>query len=76
VEFWLDDQLRFLYDIKDDSSQEEHDQCPEDLIDCLLDIDDESEQRRFILEKLRNVKQSQSTTLEFIDECLRRIKML
>ncbi|CAF3423012.1 unnamed protein product [Rotaria sp. Silwood2] len=49
VEFWLDDQLRFLYDIKDNSSQEDHDQCPEDLIDCLLDMDNESKRRRFLI---------------------------
>ncbi|CAF0971705.1 unnamed protein product [Rotaria sordida] len=76
VEFWLDDQLRFLYNIKDDSSQEDHDQCPEDLIDCLLDMDNESERRRFLIEKLKNVKQSRSITMEFIDEFLHRIKML
>ncbi|CAF2942688.1 unnamed protein product [Rotaria sp. Silwood2] len=63
VEFWLDDQLRFLYDIKDNSSQEDHDQCPEDLIDCLLDMDNESKRRRFLIEKLRNVKQSRSITM-------------
>ncbi|CAF4489957.1 unnamed protein product [Rotaria sp. Silwood2] len=62
VEFWLDDQLRFLYDIKDNSSQEDHDQCPEDLIDCLLDMDNESKRRRFLI--------------EFIDELLHRVKML
>ncbi len=66
VEFWLDDQLRFLYNInvnfpikqilliniiyiQDDSSQKEHDQCPEDLIDSLLDIDNDSQRRTFLL---------------------------
>ncbi|CAF1567364.1 unnamed protein product [Rotaria sp. Silwood1] len=76
IEFWLDDQLRFLYDIKNDSSQEDHDQCPEDLIDCLLDMNNELERRRFLIEKLRNVKQSQSIAMEFIDELLHRLKML
>ncbi|CAF0880479.1 unnamed protein product [Adineta steineri] len=76
VEFWVDDQLRSLYDIKDDSSQEDHDHCPGDLIDSLLDIDNESQRRTFLLEKLRNTKQSRSKTMEFIDELLHRVKML
>jgi hypothetical protein len=65
VEFWLDDQLRFLYDIKvnlndksffnqyeffkDDNSEGDHEHCPGDLIDSLLDIDDESERRVLLL---------------------------
>ncbi|CAF2484399.1 unnamed protein product [Rotaria sp. Silwood2] len=76
VEFWLDDQLRSLYDIKDESSQEDHDHCPGDLIDSLLDIDNDPQRRSFLLEKLRNVKQSRSITMEFIDELLHRVKML
>ncbi|CAF0806392.1 unnamed protein product [Rotaria sordida] len=76
VEFWLDDQLRSLYDIKDDSSQEDHDHCPGDLIDSLLDIENDSQRRTFLLEKLRNVKQSRSIIMEFIDELLHRVKML
>ncbi|CAF1526311.1 unnamed protein product [Rotaria magnacalcarata] len=76
VEFWLDDQLRSLYDIKDDNPQEDHDHCPGDLIDSLLDIDSESQRRTFLLGKLRNVKKSRSITMEFIDELLHRVKML
>lgn len=84
VEFWLDDQLRFLYDLKDvsdamilicffvvyefislgqdESSLDDHDHCPGDLIDSLLDMDDDSQRRQYLLEKLTNVKQDQSTT--------------
>jgi len=76
VEFWVDDQLRSLYDITDDSTQEDHDHCPGDLIDSLLDIDSESQRRSFLLEKLRNAKQSRAITLEFIDELLHRVKIL
>ncbi|CAF1613460.1 unnamed protein product [Adineta ricciae] len=76
VEFWVDDQLRSLYDIKDDNSEDDHDHCPGDLIDSLLDMDDESERRLFLLDKLRNTKQSRSKTMEFIDELLNRVKML
>ncbi|UJR37157.1 hypothetical protein I4U23_029867 [Adineta vaga] len=76
VEFWVDDQLRLLYEIKDDDSQDDHDHCPGDLIDSLLDMDDEPERRTFLLDKLRNTKQSRSKTMEFIDELLHRVKML
>ncbi|CAF0912922.1 unnamed protein product [Adineta steineri] len=76
VEFWLDDQLQYLYDITDDNIQQNHDHCPGDLIDCLLDIDNESERRTFLLEKLRNVKQSRSITMKFIDDLLLRVKTL
>ena len=69
VEFWLDDQLRFLYDLQvrgdvhsrnlpadffsqDECSPDDHDHCPGDLIDSLLDIDDESERRTFLLVRI------------------------
>ncbi|UJR09061.1 hypothetical protein I4U23_013309 [Adineta vaga] len=48
VEFWLDDQLRILYDITDDNSEKDHNHCPGDLIDSLLDIDDEFARRQFL----------------------------
>ncbi|CAF0807484.1 unnamed protein product [Adineta ricciae] len=75
IEFWLDDELRMLYNIKDDSD-EDHNHCPGDLIDSLLDIDDEFERREFLVEKLRNVKQTRSLLMDFIDELLHRVKML
>lgn len=37
---------------QDDSTQDEHDQCPEDLIDCLLDMDNDTERRRFLIVSL------------------------
>lgn len=37
-----------MSNFQDDSSQEEHDQCPDDLIDSILDIDGETERRVFL----------------------------
>ncbi|CAF0777649.1 unnamed protein product [Didymodactylos carnosus] len=76
VEFWVDDQLRNLYDIKDDSACDDHDHCPGDIIDSLLDIDNEQNRRYFLLDKLKNAKQPKPKVMEFVDEVLHRVKML
>lgn len=45
VEFWIDEQLKNLFDIKDDNTKEDHDICPDDLVDILLDMDSDSERK-------------------------------
>ena len=39
VEFWIDDKLKLLFQIKEDSVREDYEICPNDLVDTLLDID-------------------------------------
>jgi len=39
VEFWIDDKLKLLFQIKDENMKEDYEICPDDLVDTLLDID-------------------------------------
>ena len=52
VEFWIDEQLKYLFEIKDDNTKEDHDICPDDLVDTLLDMDLDEERRFHLLVSL------------------------
>lgn len=49
VEFWIDEQLKYLYEITDDITNEDYDINPDDLVDNLLDIESDSERKMFVL---------------------------
>ncbi len=56
VEFWIDEQLKYLFEIKDDNTKEDHDICPDDLVDSLLDMDSDDERRFHLLVSLISKK--------------------
>jgi len=49
VEFWIDEQLKYLYEITDDITNEDYDINPDDLVDNLLDIETDGERKMFVL---------------------------
>ncbi|GAB6021625.1 hypothetical protein CHUAL_004210 [Chamberlinius hualienensis] len=68
VEYWLYDQLLFIFDDKD---------CDVELdLDELLDIDGDLGKRVWVQEKLINAKRPQDIVQKFIEELLARAKTL
>ncbi len=61
VEFWIDEQLKYLFEIKDDNTKEDHDICPDDLVDSLLDMDSDDERRFHLLVSLISKKKSNNS---------------
>ena len=49
VEFWIDEQLKYLYEVTDDINNEDYDINPDDLVDNLLDIETDHERKMFVL---------------------------
>ena len=49
VEFWIDEQLKYLYEITDDLNNEDYDINPDDLVDNLLDIESDNDRKLFVL---------------------------
>ncbi len=39
VEFWIDDKLKLLFQVKDENIKDDYEICPDDLVDTLLDIE-------------------------------------
>lgn len=52
VEFWIDEQLKCLFNIKDENKDDEYDICADDLVDTLLDLDTDHERKFHILVNL------------------------
>lgn len=75
VEFWIDDKLKVLYN-GNDSSNDDYEICPDDLVDSLLDFDSDSERKSYIIEKLQTAKQSKEQIIQFADELLVKLRML
>lgn len=76
VEFWIDEQLKLLFDVSDENSKEDYDICPDDLVDSLLDVDSDSERKSIILKQLTRAKRPKEDILNFVDELLKRLRLL
>ena len=54
VEFWIDERLKVLFQIKEDDTKEDYEICPDDLVDTLLDIDsDEDRSLEVIVRRMK-----------------------
>jgi protein phosphatase 1 regulatory subunit 14B len=62
VEFWIDEQLKHLFNIKDEN-KEDYDICADDLVDNLLDMDTDHERKFHILNQLRGAKRNREDVM-------------
>lgn len=82
VEFWIDDKLKLLFQIKEENVKEDYEICPDDLVDTLLDIDEDEERASEIITQLSKVSStkrkapSKESVLTFVDELLVKLRML
>ncbi|RNA16900.1 phosphatase 1 regulatory subunit 14B [Brachionus plicatilis] len=76
VEFWIDEQLKFLFDISDDDTKDDYDICADDLVDSLLDMDTDKEREYHILKQLTKAKKSKEEVYKFVNELLAKLRML
>jgi len=72
VEDWLDKQLIALYDVTSDSASYD---CEIDL-DDLLDLDEDNDRRKFVQDKVSNVRKSPETINKFITDVIEKAKTL
>ncbi|KAI0237895.1 hypothetical protein LSAT2_011502 [Lamellibrachia satsuma] len=71
VEDWVDEELRRLYDADEDDTYD----CEIDL-DELLDLDEETDRRLFVQERVANVTKSQDVVDKFIEDLLEKAQTL
>ncbi|CAF0721142.1 unnamed protein product [Brachionus calyciflorus] len=76
VEFWIDEQLKYLYNITDDDTKEDYDICADDLVDSLLDMDTDEERQYHIMKQLTKAKKSKDDVMNFVNELLVKLRML
>lgn len=82
VEFWIDDRLKTLFQIKEDNTKEDYEICPDDLVDTLLDIDSDEDRTIEIINQLSKATTnkrdapSRENVLVFVDELLVKLRML
>lgn len=82
VEFWIDDRLKSLFQIKEENTKEDYEICPDDLVDTLLDIDSDEDRTIEIIKQLSKVTTSKNhgpskeNVLIFVDELLVKLRML
>lgn len=82
VEFWIDESLKTLFQIKEENTKEDYEICPDDLVDTLLDIDSDEDRTIEVINQLSKVTKSsknppsKESVLTFVDELLVKIRML